>query len=841
MHVPRGPQSVPVCRSALSDSCRLHLHCVLKLVLVESRNVSKALLLRHPSSMPPPSFVHLLPAEILSIIFLLVIDYPSDCVQLMRVCRHWYDVMLSTPGIPYILRIGKSTTLEMVRVSIQGTRWLLNVQIDMDDESIGQDFNAGAFDACFTAAIEVASRWEYLWIYSLPRPGKCKAFQIVPPLKSLKLFYLGQGCDLGGFFEPLMTAITTTATPQLTYISLESLDAVLFLVKPDCLHVFCSLTTLYIWLSKRMESPVNILPHLQRLESFTARHIHLPIYPHSAPLPLIQTLRYLRLKSVSVQWMAGKAFSVLQTCDITFPHHIDTIRLQPVTMPACAILTYKSNNLDSLRYFHDLPITELTVKSGQWNVRRGNLQLIPICHLILPCAQSLTGLDLQVRCSEQLLVYMLSLLPALSFLGLRLASPRALNEVFFQKFVATKSYAGSPCEMGGLPSLPLCLKLTKLNLNYKRWLRGPERTALLLVFGDIVSSRRSEGSFQLRLGVKGFAEDWFIWGHVESIHGVANDEPFAMGISSLHGIIPLVPDEDDLVTEVPFKEAEYLVARHELSIECLSTLHHLVELRVGGDDDVLPSEPPPNLPLFHTLRVLEAENIHYSFFAGQIFHKLERCRISICGEGPELSKEQVTQMPVCTRLDVADLTLLATLKLPQICELGVSFYHPEFEMIWEKHIAVNANLSGLELLHVYAWYHYAGLIQALQCLPVLKTLVLADGSDLDVMFFGELVRWYPNETTRLMQSYDEGRILPILCPMLTNLLIEDYDPTEPVELIPILKEVITLRAMCSSPLKRFTLTAIKFGRKCELIGSQGGLVTEMDSLDEPFKPFRLDI
>ena len=79
------------------------------------------------------------------------------------------------------------------------------------------------------------------------------------------------------------------------------------------------------------------------------------------------------------------------------------------------------------------------------------------------------------------------------------------------------------------------------------------------------------------------------------------------------------------------------------------------------------------------------------------------------------------------------------MKLPQIGELSVSFDHPEFNMIWEKHIAVNANLSGLELLHVYAWYHHADLIQALHCLPVLNTLVLANGSDLDVAFFGEFV------------------------------------------------------------------------------------------------------
>ena len=189
----------------------------------------------------------------------------------------------------------------------------------MRDESIEQDFNTSAFDACLTAAIEAASKWEYLDISSLPPPGTCKAFQIVPPLKNLKSFKMVHGCDLGSFFEPLMTAITTTTTSRLTNMLLYNLDAVLFLAQPDHLHAFCSLTTLDIRLSKRMETPVNILPHLQRLESFTAQHLHLPMYPPDAPLPLVQTLDYLHLKSVSVQWMAEKVFPVLRSCYITFP------------------------------------------------------------------------------------------------------------------------------------------------------------------------------------------------------------------------------------------------------------------------------------------------------------------------------------------------------------------------------------------------------------------------------------------------------------------------------------------------------------------------------------------
>ena len=536
-----------------------------------------------------------------------------------------------------------------------------------------------------------------------------------------------------------------------------------------------------------------------------------------------------------------KVFPVLWSCDITFPHQIDTICLQPVTMPACVYLEYNSNYLHPLRCLHDLPLAGLRVTSGQWNMTRGNLQLIFICHMIVPRAQSLTMLDLEVRCSAQLLAHMLSLLPALETLKLRLASPRALNEAFFRAFVAMKPNGVSPRGMESLPGLPFCVKLLVLGVNYKRWLRGPERTALLLAFGDIVSSRRSEESFKLLLSFGAVGPSWFVSRHVESIQEVADCGPFVVGFSSPRGIIPLVMSADARLMEVPFKEAEYFVASHQLSIDSLFPLLHLVELRVGSEKAILPSGPPPNLPIFRTLRVLEARNIHPSFLAGQTFHKLERCRMSVYGEAPKLSQDQVTEVPVCTRLDVDNLALLATLKLPQIRELGVSFDHPEFNMIWGTHITVNTNLSGLELLHVHGWYQQADLIQALRCLPVLKSLILAHGSDLDAAFFEKFVPMYPNETAALMQSNYEGQIPAILCPMLRSLLIEKCDPTERVELIPVLKLVATLRTMCCSPLKRFTLCAMKFGRKFELTGSQGGLVTEMDSLDEDARAFRLDI
>jgi len=463
-----------------------------------------------------------------------------------------------------------------------------------------------------------------------------------------------------------------------------------------------------------------------------------------------------------------------------------------------------------------------------------------VCPIVFASAQSLSSLDLEVQCSERLLVLALRLLPTLAYLGLRLASPHALSETFFQGFVATRLNAGSPCEMAALPRLPLCAELTVLEVYYRRWLRGHEKKGLIPVFSDIVSSRFSEEDFGLSLLFDGPSrQNWGVQMPVESACDVANDGNHStIGISSPYGIIAL---ESSSLKGVPFKEAEYLVAHHQLSIGCLSTLHNLVELRVGNQQDILPTAPPPNLPLFRTLRVFTADNIHPSFLAGQTFHNLERCGLSLHGVGPNLSQGQVTHMPVCTTLDVDDLTLLATLNLPQICELGASFHHPEFKMIWETYIVVNVNLSGLELLHVHGWYQQADLIQALRCLPALKSLIIGNGSDLDAGFFVEFVPVYLNETATSIQLHGEGQISTVLCPMLWSLLIEGHDFKHRLELLPFFKQVVTLRAVCGSPLVEFTLFDFELGSKTELVGGHGIFVMEIIVLDADAGPFSLVI
>ena len=55
--------------------------------------------------------------------------------------------MLSIPGMPSDLWIGISTTIEVVQVAIQRSRWLLNVIVDPNNKGIQGDWNADEFHA----------------------------------------------------------------------------------------------------------------------------------------------------------------------------------------------------------------------------------------------------------------------------------------------------------------------------------------------------------------------------------------------------------------------------------------------------------------------------------------------------------------------------------------------------------------------------------------------------------------------------------------------------------------------------------------------------------------------
>ena len=675
------------------------------------------------------------------------------------------------------------------------------------------------------------------------------------PLEHLESFKLAATCNLGNLLEPLLNAIITTVTPRFTVLVVFHPDAALYLLQPAHFQIFSSLTTLRL-ICRRMQNPVDVLPSLHKLEIFEAHHLCLPMYPPGVDLPLVQTLRVLHLKSVSVQWMTGLVFVALEECSIIFPHHSDTIR--SVYMPSCSILKYDSNNLGALEHFHISHPDKLEIRCCQEKISIGTLQLAAL-HPIF-ATQSLTCLHLEIKCSERLLAHMLRLVPALEELWMRLSSPHALSSAFFLEFAARGPIAGAGSSSRTIE--PLCRKLRVLHLHYKRWLRGPERNAVIRAFGAVIASHPSkEQNFTFRFGF-GEGSEWqelIIHELVERFDFGYSERTF-IGISSPYGIVPLSKvdngntfnDRLDVLTYplLP-EEVEYITTevRVNLSIDYLFSFHRIKEVRMTRLG--LYMEPGTqfslNAPLFHTLQVLIVLFMPSSFFAGQTFHKLERYKergiFAVDWHDDEPNPEQgpLTEMPVCTKL-VVSLSTLATLKLPQIRELCVRI-EGEYDSIWKKHIAVNANLSGLKLLHLLHLRDLPSItvIKILGLLPALGTLIIGGYCQLPscVDLFEAFVPVNVPGPSRLDQSSLEGQISRVLCPRLESLQIEGIRLTK--KLMPILQDIVTLRAIIGSPLKSFTFCDdlfLEYPRMYQLIGRDKSFTMKKVI---PAETFQLDI
>ena len=796
------------------------------------------------SSYYPCPKIHRFPVEIFNEIFLYTVQAdPRSRRNLMLVCRHWHRIMLSTPGIHSQLRIHNWTKKR--NVERFGRRWLLDVTININNK---WKFDPVEFNVCFMVATKAASRWRSLAIISLPPLGECKGFQITHSLQHLESFKLAASCELGNFLDPLITAIATAVTSRFTAMEVFHPDAALYFVQPAHFQIFSSLTTLRLN-CRRIKNPVDILPSLHKLEILEAHHLPLPVYPPAVDLPLIQILRVLRLKSVSVQWIAGRILPALEECSIIFPQHADAIR--SVYMPSCSILTYHSNKLDTLEHFHHPPLARLEVKCGQWRTWSGNRQLATL-HPIF-ATRSLSCLHLEIKCSERLLAYMLGLLPALEELRIGLSSPHALRSGFFLAFAArARSASAGPISQA---ISPLCRQLRMLHLHYKRWSRGAERNALIPTFGAIVAShprKKQNFSFRLSFSEETKSQEWKIHKPVERFDIKLKSSRTYIGIPSPHGVVLLScflrgsTDGSEILPLLP--EAEYITTNTVLTlpIDYLFSHHCLKEVRmIYTSWESGPNTPlSANAPLFHNLKILGVSSIPPSFLTGQTFHKLERYQERWIGCVDNPGQDPLTEMPVCTRL-IVPLSRLATLKLPQICELVVSIDHEEPDYLWEQHIAVHANLSGLKLLGLCVgtreWSPFSDITKTLRSLPALEILVLSS-NQLRVpylTFFEALIPMNAQGTPGLHQSRWEGQISGVLCPSLESLQIEDIRPTEEPGLMPVLKDIVLLRAITGSPLKSLTFYYPgRQGGKWQLIGKDRSFIMEAVV---PAQRFRLDI
>ena len=435
-----------------------------------------------------------LPPELLQQIFLVIIDEATQSsLLLMAVCRDWYIVVSS---IWASLTLGNSADRDAVRKKLERNPWLLDIIISTEANGGGLNSSEAAYDGIF-AAIEVASRWRTVVIErfpgraDLPEDLVDRGFRgcTNAALSRLRTLKIKDACEMSPLLDRFLRILGNTASAELTTIEINSADA-LSLLAPAYSSVFHFIKVLCLD-TPAMSEPVDLLPHLKHLETFIASHLHLPTCPLHVDLPLTRTLHHLKLKAVSIQWMGGRTFRVLEICTLIIPLHHDSVRTLGTLLPNCHELTFEGQPFETLDGFSVNKLTQLSVKSQGGDKHHGARQIACISHQFSN-ALPLRSLHVGVSASSQAWIKALALMPNLEELFLTNLRPSSLHAPLFEALLAQPPHKENwDVDLAiGEWHVTLCPSLKVIGLQYDRWLRSTEKFKLAPTFMAIIWSRK---------------------------------------------------------------------------------------------------------------------------------------------------------------------------------------------------------------------------------------------------------------------------------------------------------------------------------------------------------------
>ena len=794
-----------------------------------------------------PNYLLRIPPEILSEIFLLVMHADrnaSGVISLMLVCRHWHGVTLFTMGSMRLKLQDSTLSSEVQELIGRDEELLLDVWINVSDQAY-RPSGLGDFRQAFSIVANTAERWKSLILSSLPGDTDMAVLQ---PLQRLEAFTVTRECPIGDFFVPLLTAIGSTTTDRFKTMELSSYDSMLHLA-PSVLYTRCfrHIKNLKIRV-ERMESPADILPFLERLESFEAHRLHLPSYASDIDLPLCQTLTQLRLRGVSIQWMNQRTFLRLRECILLLARGSGSIRR--VDMRACRELEY-DGALDPLRFFNVGRLDVLRMKGLKWGKGRGSRLFRTIAGpTVVQWRPSI--LHLAIRCEASQLLEILRLLPCLKELTLGLPQPSEFGTDFFLSLVVKPTpAAGDGMELeygGGLPSeTTICPNLQTLALQYQRGLRGTEQYWPLAAISGIVSSRKAlRAQFYLIIGFEDGEETWEVGISTEKI---PHTKPFdtnghelqvrsGMGTFSSPKFFPLYClNQRAAVAPIHpsslFRRLTILMIHYRdmgswpLRLATISHLERLVELSLAGVE-LCHAPHSDDLPLVHTLKRMSLWDVNVDWVIGRTFYVLEECSIRhnrgdmgqglvrpfIYADSERLSRLLPIEMPICTKfvyeaervLSGADFhpSLMGVLRLPKLRDLDLNHgFDPRATWIWKERILENINLSRIKVLCLSQLPVELDVVTILELVPsverltLLRARVLAPLDHTPQLFRSFVAKPHRGPPiridTRREHLLDGGRrIASVLCPRLRFFVIKGL--SLPMgELEPILKAIVYSR------------------------------------------------
>ena len=614
--------------------------------------------------------IHRLPAEIMMEIFHIALAVGQLRTRLMHVCLRWYKIIEGIASVWSSLHLGAGTTPEEVQYSLsRASTQPLTVKIDTNNARS----TARELHSSIAMAGKVASQWQTLTIISLPQDEPDA--QSDHTLTSMQLQPMKQLSHLD-IHEPVLSPLlrlllqdVATEAGKLVSMEIHSLPAIQYLLQPVYTSIYCSLTT-FMAKVPRMSHPIDLLPHFIQLEVLDLTNLHLSIIDNGSPLPLAHTLRHLRLKAASIQWMGGQVFLKLENCTIISPstglslHH-------NVQLPACIKLHFENWDISPTGQFFAPALDHLRVKSNAWNPYAGDGRVIQLVRVGLGMGLQPRSLSLNIVCKEKILLAALQLLPGLIELRMDLSRPSALGSRFFTGLLAKPGNQGtSELQLDWRQSFrgnrtgwrcPVCPSLRILELKYQRWLRPADNDDFLPPLLALSWSRENTATpLQLHVHYKSSMNSVESW----------NPTPQVMeAISCLellhHGQVTHLALKtmtwDNAIHESPLF-APFLYRLQILNIDnyqplyvrpirqvlnVLPSFHELRKLDLSRVD-IPPLASKVDLPLVHTLQALSLRESTISWMDGLVFTQLQSFTVNEC-HWPKTFKRKVG-MPTCTHI-----------------------------------------------------------------------------------------------------------------------------------------------------------------------------------------------